>query len=70
MIRKNDLYFDKFMFFTDFRSKNTLKPKKMPVCHWVCQSDAKIFSSVAEANAIIKVYKLKNISIEKIKKGK
>lgn len=36
--------------------------------HWVYREEAKVFDSVAEAKAIIKVYKLKNIEIEKVKK--
>lgn len=37
--------------------------------HWTPKIEAKLFDSVADARAIIKIYKLKNIEIEKIKKS-
>ena len=38
--------------------------------HWVIlRQDAKIFNSVAEANFFIKMYKLKNVKIFKLRKG-
>ena len=38
--------------------------------HWVIlRQDAKIFNSVSEANFFIKMYKLKNAKVYKIKKG-
>lgn len=35
--------------------------------HWTYEYDAKIFNSVAEARAAIKIYKLKNVEVEKWK---
>ena len=35
--------------------------------HWTYRDEAKIFSSVAEARAIIKVYKLKDVEVEYVK---
>lgn len=37
--------------------------------HWVYRDSAKIFDSVAEARAIIKVYKIQNVEIERCKNG-
>lgn len=69
LIKKNNLYYGKFLFLSNILSKNTLKSKELPTCHWVCKADAKIFNSVSEAKAIIKINKLNNVEIEKIKKG-
>lgn len=51
-----DSYFDKHL----WEGKN----------HWVARKeDAKMFGNVAEANFFIKMYKLKNVKVYKIKKG-
>ena len=36
--------------------------------HWTPKIEAKLFDTVSEARASIKVYKLKNCEIEKVKK--
>lgn len=36
--------------------------------HWTYRDESKIFDSIAEARAVIKVYKLKNVEIERVKK--
>ena len=36
--------------------------------HWTYRNEAKVFDNVPEARATIKVYKIKNAEIEKIKK--
>ena len=36
--------------------------------HWTTQREARIFDSVALAKAAIKIYNLKNVEIQKIKK--
>ena len=38
--------------------------------HWTFRDEAKEFESVADARAIIKKYKLKEVEVKKIKKGR
>ena len=39
-------------------------------CHWTGKEESKIFESVAEARATIKVYDLKKVIVEKERKSK
>lgn len=63
---KYDIYFNKFLYFSDSITKKTLMTVETSICHWTYRDEAKIFDSIAEARATIKLYKLKNIKIEKI----
>lgn len=36
--------------------------------HWTYKEEAKLFESVAEGRAAIKLYKLKNVEIDKVAK--
>lgn len=36
--------------------------------HWTYVNEAKVFGSVADARATIKVFKLKNVEVEKMRK--
>jgi hypothetical protein len=36
--------------------------------HWAFINEAKVFDSVAEARATMKIFKIKNAEIEKVKK--
>lgn len=49
----NDSYFDKNLGFQN---------------HWTYKEESKLFNSVAEGRAAIKLYKLKNVEIDKVVK--
>lgn len=64
---KNDVYFVKFLFFNTVKSKNDLKPIKLPVCDWSSDiSKAKVFKTKKEAEKKVKQYNLKNVEYERV----
>ena len=62
-----NIYFVKFLFFTNYLSKKNLKPIKLPLCDWSSDiSEAKIFKTKRDAEKTVKRLKLKNIEYERV----